>query len=231
MSGSSSQVSAYSDLTAVAEQSTADYIQVPSFALGDGGVHGPHTSDHSVHKSRHDGYWEERLRKLEAQQPREQYYYNLPAFTATTNSATDTYSLSTTNIATPPSASASAPPAYPPIFAGCSFYIDGRTEGASHLSAQSLTALIRLHGGRTSPLLSRTHTTHILATNLTLSKHVKELRQTAGMGRGRGSVIVVKPEWVRECIRCGRWLDEWPWRVVKDSMQRELSWSMASGDD
>ena len=212
---SCNQVSAYVDLTAVAQSS--DYIRVPSFALGDGGVHGPHISDHSVHKSRHDGYWEERLRKLSAQQPREEYYSGLRSFACDTPDST--------------APSTAASPSYPQLFAGCRMYIDGRTEGASELSAHSLTALIRLHGGSTSPLLSRTHTTHVLATNLTLSKHMRELKQTAGMGRGRGRVQVVKPEWVRECIRQGKLLDEWPWRVVKDAQQRQLPWLAASGDE
>ena len=219
MSANRSQVSAYVDLTAVAQ--SADYVQVPSFALGDGGVHGPHISDHSVHKSRHDGYWEERLRKLEAQQPREQYYANLLAFTPHPTPTPDPHTTTTNTTPSP------TPSTYPPIFAGCLMYIDGRTEGASHLSAHSLSALIRLHGGRTSPLLSRTHTTHVIATNLTLSKHAKEMRQAVGLGKGRGSVVVVRPEWVRECIRRGKMLDEWPWRVVKDGKQRELTWSAA----
>ena len=215
---STNHVAAYVDLTAVAE--SADYIRVPSFSLGDGGVHGPHISDHSVHKSRHDGYWEERLRKLEAQHPREQYYNSLPTFTADSSTTPTTHASST-------AASAS----HPPIFAGCLMYINGRTEGASELSAHSLSALIRLHGGRTSPLMSRTHTTHVIAINLTLSKHRKEMAQTAGMGKSRGRVQVVKPEWVRECIRQGKLLNEVQWRVVKDVQQRELPWTAAGSDE
>ena len=218
MSTDKTHVSAYVDLAAVAESD--DYIRVPSFSLGDGGVHGPHISDHSVHKSRHDGYWEERLRKLSAQQPREEYYNSLSTFTADSSSAAATHGSSST-----------ASCSHPPIFAGCLMYIDGRTEGASELSAHSLTALIRLHGGRTSPLMSRTHTTHVLATNLTLSKHRKEMKQAVGMGRGRGRVQVVRPEWVRESIREGRRLDERQWRVVKDVQQRELAWTIAGDED
>ena len=220
MSADRTQVSAYEDLTKIAESD--DYIRVPSFALGDGGVHGPQISDHSMHKSRHDGYWEERLRKLDAQQPVAAYYSNLSAFATDPSADRPSACTSTTG--------STSDAVYPPIFAGCLMYIDGRTEGASQLSAHSLAALIRLHGGHTSPLVSRTHTTHIIATNLTLSKHMKEMRQTLGMARGRGKVVVVKPEWVRECIRQGKLLEERHWRVVKDLKQRELSWT-AAGDD
>ena len=215
-------MAAYVDLTAVAE--SADYVRVPSFALGDGGVHGPNISDHSIHKARHEGYWEERLRRLAQQQPSPDIYGNLPTFAADPHNPT-----STAAIAAAPSSSAASSP-HPAIFAGCSMYIDGRTEGASELSAHSLTALIRLHGGHTSPLMSRIHTTHVIATNLTLSKHSKEMRQTAGMGRARGRMRVVRPEWVRECIRQGKLLDDWQFRVVKDVQQRELPWTTVDGD-
>ena len=221
LSTDKTHVSAYVDLADMAE--SADYIRVPSFSLGDGGVHGPHISDHSVHKSRHDGYWEERLRKLSAQHPRQEYYNSLPTYS---HNSPDSSTTSNGHV----SSSASSA-SHPPIFAGCLMYIDGRTEGASELSAHSLTALIRLHGGSTSPLMSRTHTTHVIATNLTLSKHRKEMKQTVGMGKGRGRVQVVKPEWVRECIRQGKLLDERQWRVVKDVQQRELPWTTAAAEE
>ena len=199
------------------------FVVIPRFALHDEGQHGPCISDHSVHKQRYDGYWEERLRKLAEQKPNADVYGNLPSYSPQPLlPPPHPSSRSTPQSALPPHPT--SPALSPALFSGVCVYIDGRTGGSGVLSAYSLTALIRLHGGECSPVMSRTGTTHILACNLTLSKHRTEWEQRWGKRglHGRRLMEVVRPEWIVDSIRAGRRLPESTYRLLHDRSQPVL---------
>ena len=191
---------------------SSEYVAIPRFALHDDGQHGVSISDHSVRKVRRDGYWEQRLRKLQEQQP------NAALF-----SALHTYAAAAL------SPGQSPPSSPPPLFSGCTFYVDGRTEGSGVLSSHALTAIVRLHGGACSPLMTRTGTTHILACNLTLSKNSIEWEARWGTRgpRGRRLLEVVHPSWVTDSVRSGKRLPERDYRLIKDRTQSSLSFIAA----
>lgn len=74
LAGSSSSSS--SSVSVVGLVEGADYVKVPDFALLDEGQHGPHVSDHSSHKLHYDGYWEQKMKKLQQQKPIADVYQN-----------------------------------------------------------------------------------------------------------------------------------------------------------
>ncbi|KAJ2401994.1 deoxycytidyl transferase, partial [Coemansia sp. RSA 2559] len=85
-------------------------------------------------------------------------------------------------------------PQHSPVFAGVVFHINGYTQPSQY----ELKRLLLARGGRFLHYLSKTEVTHIIASNLTMSKE-KELR----------NYKVVRPEWVLHSISAGKLL---PWQ-------------------
>ncbi|ORZ38105.1 hypothetical protein BCR44DRAFT_1429576 [Catenaria anguillulae PL171] len=81
-----------------------------------------------------------------------------------------------------------------PIFAGMSIHINGYVQ---EVTQQELKDLILQHGGRFDHYLSKSGTTHIVASNLTEAKKIEFRRYK-----------VASPKWILDCVAQGKLL---PW--------------------
>ncbi|KAL7749811.1 deoxycytidyl transferase [Sorochytrium milnesiophthora] len=97
------------------------------------------------------------------------------------------------------------------IFTGLRIHINGYTQ---NVGQQQLKLMILENGGEYDHYLSKTHTTHIVASNLTDTK-IKEFREYK----------VVRPQWILDSVSAGKCL---PWREYRlislvTASQRTLS--------
>ncbi|RKP21526.1 DNA/RNA polymerase [Rozella allomycis CSF55] len=86
------------------------------------------------------------------------------------------------------------------IFHGLVFHVNGYTNPP----LTTVRDLVCEHGGRYAQYLSR-EVTHIVCTNLPMAK-LKLLKQ---------SDVIIKPEWILDCIKKGGLVDERPYRVYE----------------
>ncbi|KAJ2520841.1 deoxycytidyl transferase [Coemansia sp. RSA 1939] len=96
-------------------------------------------------------------------------------------------------------------PQHSQIFAGAVFHINGYTRPSQH----ELKRLLLARGGRFLHYLAKSEVTHIIASNLTMSKE-KEFR----------NYRVVRPEWVMQSISAGRQLPWQRYRVIGQQPRR-----------
>lgn len=99
-----------------------------------------------------------------------------------------------------------APSAETAILSGVTVYFTG----VSSHSQRKLEALVWRNGGVVQKVWLRKHVTHVIADNLAASKIEKELRLGV-----KSAAVVVRPVWIMECLREGKRLPTWDFRVVQ----------------
>ncbi|CAM9735198.1 unnamed protein product, partial [Ectocarpus sp. 4 AP-2014] len=97
-----------------------------------------------------------------------------------------------------------APAGVSEIFAGLSFYFNGRS---GDKQTMHLKGVVSKHGGRTTPFMSMKGVTHVIAENLSAVKTNKAMKSL--------KMKVVHPDWVNRCIAEGKLLPDAPFRVVR----------------
>lgn len=149
-------------------------------------MHGVSLSDHAD-KCTWSGYWEERERRLLAQDADPRLYGAL------------TRRLAGGQLKSADSARG--------IFQHCCLYFDGRVDSSSGLSSYTLGKLARLHGAEVTPRLTKRRVTHVVCAQLS---GAKEVRALAGASGGRGSAVLyyVVPQWVTQSVAARKRLCE-----------------------
>ncbi|CAM9527930.1 unnamed protein product [Ectocarpus fasciculatus] len=97
-----------------------------------------------------------------------------------------------------------APAGVSEIFAGLSFYFNGRS---GDKQTMHLKGAVSKHGGRTTPFMSMKGVTHVIAENLSAVKTDKAMKSL--------KMKVVHPDWLNRCIAEGKLLPDAPFRVVR----------------
>lgn len=111
-----------------------------------------------------------------------------------------------------------APTAVSQIFAGLSFYFNGRS---GDKQTMHLKGAVSKHGGRTTPFMSMKGVTHVIAENLSASKTDKAMKSF--------KMKVVHPDWLLRCMAEGKLLPDAPFRVVR-SQKLGMDNFFSSGD-
>eukprot|EP01052_Picozoa_sp_SAG31_P020527 SAG31_NODE_1547_length_7925_cov_3.563251_10_plen_337_part_00 len=106
---------------------------------------------------------------------------------------------------------AQRPVAISSLFAGLSFYLNGRTGELSH---HELKRLLQQHGAQVTLSLSK-HTDYLVAHNLCGSKLQKILHQT----NRSAPICAVRPAWVSACVKRGQLVPSTPYSVLDDAGQ------------
>ena len=111
-------------------------------------MHGVTLSDHAE-KVTWSGYWEERQRKLESQ---------------SVDAAL--YGAVSSRLAQP----LGEPAGLKELFQGCCLYFDGRVDLGKGLSSYALSKLVRLHGAKVTPHLTKNLVSHVVCSQLSGAK-------------------------------------------------------------
>lgn len=96
------------------------------------------------------------------------------------------------------------------LLEGLTFYFTGvKSHSQMHLSRK-----VWENGGSVLPMWQRRKVTHVVADNLAASKVHKELKQFGAHAAWKG--VVVKPNWITDCLRRRKRLPVHDYRVVED---------------